>query len=442
MPDYIFPFSNVVNLNEVLTSEALPFEYFNNLRSLQNDFTNARNNPLEHAESQIFDSEVRETTYYESEELNKLVQHNEFSMIFCNINSLSKNFDNFSSSVLNNPTEPTILAFCETKLNPDLENLHSLPNYNCVFNSKNSQSGGLVLYIKNNLTFKTMPEVTVMLEHLESLCVELIVGGCAVLLCIIYRRPGSCFDSFMLNYQQIVECIGNKKCLIFGDFNIDLLKYNNSNQVQTFVNFSFENSLTSFINKPTRITSNSATVIDHLWSNFNPELFGSGILMSDSSDHFAPFCYSNSFGSRHTENPENSVLYRNWKNICCTTLRDLVSSKLKDFCFESITDIDQSLNKLTYSIQESINELCPLKCFKKNKNFNSKPWLVPDLKALIKDKNKLYAKYCKKPLSFGNCYRSLRNRVNTQIKAAKINYFQNSLAQNNNNSKKNVENSR
>ena len=95
-----------------------------------------------------------------------------------------------------------------------------------------------------------MPEVTVMLEHLESLCVELNVGGCVVVLCIIYRRPGSCFDSFMLNYQQIVECIGNKKCLIFGDFNIDLLKYNNSDQVQTFVNFSFENSLTSFINKP------------------------------------------------------------------------------------------------------------------------------------------------------------------------------------------------
>ena len=110
-----------------------------------------------------------------------------------------------------------------------------------------------------------MPQSTFSRKHIESLCVELKINGVSLVLCLIYRRPGSSFDDFLEDYAVILQNIGTKKSFIFGDFNLNLLKYDNCSQVQSFANLSFEFSFTSFINKPTRVTSHSATVLDHIY---------------------------------------------------------------------------------------------------------------------------------------------------------------------------------
>ena len=60
--------------------------------------------------------------------------------------------------------------------------------------------------------------------------------------------------------------------------------------VQSFVNFMFQNDLIPTVNKPTRVTRNTATAIDHVITNsvINAE-FKKGIIKTDISDHFPIF---------------------------------------------------------------------------------------------------------------------------------------------------------
>ena len=74
-----------------------------------------------------------------------------------------------------------------------------------------------------------------------------------------------------------------------GDFNINVLDFNESKLVQYFVNM-FRHGLIPTINKATRVTRNRANAIDHIIkkSVINAK-FKTGIVKNDISNHFPIF---------------------------------------------------------------------------------------------------------------------------------------------------------
>ena len=52
-----------------------------------------------------------------------------------------------------------------------------------------------------------------------------------------------------------------------GDFNIDLLKYGSNYYANRFLNQMYRSQFYPAINRPTRITTNSATIIDNIFIN-------------------------------------------------------------------------------------------------------------------------------------------------------------------------------
>ena len=78
----------------------------------------------------------------------------------------------------------------------------------------------------------------------------------------------------------------NKICVLVGDFNIDLFKHNDSQEIISTFNSNF---YFNTITKPTRVTPTSATLIDHMWTNNLKNLSMSGILYVNLSDHFPVF---------------------------------------------------------------------------------------------------------------------------------------------------------
>ena len=75
-----------------------------------------------------------------------------------------------------------------------------------------------------------------------------------------------------------------------GDFNIDLVKCESSNYSHNFL-LSLQNCyLTPAIDKPTRVCSTSATLIDNIFINNPDKVVACGNLISDISDHFSQFC--------------------------------------------------------------------------------------------------------------------------------------------------------
>ena len=114
----------------------------------------------------------------------------------------------------------------------------------------------------------------------------------SIVLSLTYRPLNTDPNELENHFKNILSKreITNKKLVLTGDFNINVLDFNESKMVQSFVNLMFWHGLFPTINKPTRVIRNTATAIDHTITNSvrNAE-FKSGIIKTDISNHFHIF---------------------------------------------------------------------------------------------------------------------------------------------------------
>ena len=61
--------------------------------------------------------------------------------------------------------------------------------------------------------------------------------------------------------------ISQKDIILAGDFNINLLDFDANKKVQNFVNLMFRFGMIPTINKPTLVTRQTASAVDHIITN-------------------------------------------------------------------------------------------------------------------------------------------------------------------------------
>ena len=85
----------------------------------------------------------------------------------------------------------------------------------------------------------------------------------------IYRHPGYKTDEFIDDYSQCLEQLTkiNQLFYILGDLNINIKTNNISLQAFKFFNIAESNGTIHLITKPTRVTSGSRSIIDHIITN-------------------------------------------------------------------------------------------------------------------------------------------------------------------------------
>ena len=71
-----------------------------------------------------------------------------------------------------------------------------------------------------------------------------------------------------------------------GDFNIDLLKYENCKYNHTLLQYMQNFSMLPTIDKPTRVYGSSATLIDNIFTNNLTNNISGGNIVTDTTDHF------------------------------------------------------------------------------------------------------------------------------------------------------------
>ena len=85
---------------------------------------------------------------------------------------------------------------------------------------------------------------------------------------VIYRHPSIDLTDFNCNYlNKLLENISKEQKSIFllGDFNVNLLNYNEHNQTNEFSDSLASNSFIPLILQPTIITSHSNTLIGNIF---------------------------------------------------------------------------------------------------------------------------------------------------------------------------------
>ena len=243
--------------------------------------------------------------------------------------------------------------------------------------------------------------------------------------------------NFNCNYlNQLLEDISKEQKSIFllGDFNVNLLNYNEHNQTNEFLDSLASNSfillpLFPLILQPTRITSYSDTLIDNIFSNvIDPDII-SGNLTATISDHLPQFAIiPNMFGN--ISGNKSNIYESYWSKF------DLENFILDYFSvdWEELLKIDElNADNSTKIYLDKINMLldayAPLKKINKYKlKFKPKPWITLGLQKSISAKKKLLANFINKKDAilkeeFHANYKKYRNLLSTLSKKRKQAYY-------------------
>jgi len=203
----------------------------------------------------------------------------------------------------------------------------------------------------------------------------------------IYRPPNTDIDLFNTNLMDILDSIQRENKLIYllGDFNINLLNTDIHNYSSEFIDIMYSHSLFPLINKPTRVTERSATLIDNIFSNnIQDNDLLNGILLTDISDHFPVFSVNT--GKLVSE----QHLYRTFRN-CCQNNISTFNDELRNYNWNERYSINEACEAFDYFYGQFCNlyyKCFPRKCVKIGYK-NRKTWLTPGLKVSIRQKNKL-----------------------------------------------------
>ena len=224
--------------------------------------------------------------------------------------------------------------------------------------------------------FKERTDLTLNVEDvIESQFIEIETKPSNIIVGIIYRPPNNKFNAFKDSLHDLLQKLDSqrKKCFIMGDFNIDLLKSDENPHVNDFLNQMFSSSFYPLITRPTRITNSSATLIDNIFVNNLEEIYTSGILFTDLSDHLPIFQITGNIQKKRKINTE-----KKYRQINDKTINQLCQALEKETWLDVFNNADtQEAYNLFYSkFYEFYDNSIPLKVAKNDKYSRKIPWLT------------------------------------------------------------------
>ena len=125
----------------------------------------------------------------------------------------------------------------------------------------------MLQHTKVELSCKLIGTGSMTVEHIfECVSVELTTKNYSnVIINCVYRTPGSNLETFCEKLESILWGAKSAKTIcVCGEFNIDLLKPDNRSNTNHFLDIMYSLGLYLLIDKPTRITNISATLIDNI----------------------------------------------------------------------------------------------------------------------------------------------------------------------------------
>ena len=386
------------------------------------------------------------SNYYLEDDFNSLsssnviINNSKLSLFHLNIRSLRCNNVNLLTYLQTLSLNFNVICLTETWLHERDKEYYNLPGYTHVSVTRtNSRGGGISVFIDKQIEHRILPELCIVDDVIECLFVELYFEHSRILVGTIYRPPGTNLKEFNERMDILLFKIKgfHIPCYLLGDFNINLMNYSSHQDSCDFINNMYANSFIPLINRPTRVTEHSATLIDHIYTNNikdNIHMF-QGILVTDISDHYAIFhvsCFPDVANLDVDEMPRYS---RMMKESNYSKFFEL-SSELEWNNIHAIKECKPAFSFLYKNVKSIYDKAFPLVKLKSG-YYNKLPWLTQSLKVSIKTKNKLYKKYYKHRTVFNKReYQLYKSRLEKLMKIQEKQYYNDLIENNKNNMKK------
>ena len=157
---------------------------------------------------------------------------------------------------------PAVIALSETWLDDSVfDSEVSLPSYRLLRHDRDRRGGGVAIYVSDSISIHSVSRCS----SSELLSVELVTKSGLLLLAVLYRPPNLDTDFSLLDSAITTLNISNSSnTIIVGDFNIDLLA-SSSSAAADLLSLMSGFGLHQLVTSPTRVTSNSSSLIDHVY---------------------------------------------------------------------------------------------------------------------------------------------------------------------------------
>lgn len=310
-------------------------------------------------------------------------------------------------------------AFCTfinlLEFNFDVIILSEIWSYNIEFYSKlligyslytelpeNSNIGGIGIFVSDSLSCKVRKDLRLPKlanYRVEDLWLEVVKNEKTYIIGGVYRHPNQNISSFTSLLESTLYKIKqfNLSCIIGGDINIDMIKTDTMPDISHYVNTILLNDYVPTILLPTRMSSRSSTLIDHIYykavRNDLPACtsLSSGNILTDISDHFCSFiiipCTCKTKLLR-TERPMIRLFTEGNKNTFNAKLATV--DWRTDFNFS--TDINICYERFICKIQNLHDECFPFVRMSR-KASKDKLWITKSIKKSSQTKDMLYKKW-------------------------------------------------
>ena len=396
---------------------------------MKSDLYNILPNPDKNDEADpdsIFNNPQSE--YYSVSKLNNLSHTTQGKGIFlfhCNIRSLTKNLTLLNDMLYFLDSKPDVMAITETRLSSNSVTNLDISNYNFFHTDSPTPAGGAAIYVNKALKAIPRPDLKIDLPLVESCWVEIdpnnnrkhIMIGC------IYKHPTANVEEFTTKFDELLNQLNPNKydMYIMGDMNIDLLKYHCHQQTERYLDMIYSFNLLPVITKPTRITSHTATLIDHIYTNTINRLT-SGIATVDISDHLPVFCLVDTPLKKQTK---QNMYFRDYSKFNTESyLLDIYSidwNAIADQC----NDLHEVTARTIDAIELIVEKHAPkIKLSRNQQRLLKKPWLTRGIVKSINSKHAMYKTHflSNDPAKIAK-YKKYSNKINQLKNISKKTYF-------------------
>lgn len=321
---------------------------------------------------------------------------------------------------------------------PQLRSFH-LMNYNLVssFCRNHGEHGGSAIYVREDIVGKSRDDLTSVSfpRIFECAAYECKTEHSTFVVLSIYRPETGLkcdLDDFFERFSTVLEtlCEQGTKCVIAGDFNINLMDNENVTTLR-FLSLLESFNVTAKILEPTRVTPLSSTCIDNFLTNI--EECSAKVLQSHISDHTAQkftLYIEGTLKSRGKQRYQTRLINKESINDFNMHLSQI---NWKDLFSQTPNDIESLWNCFSQQFGVIFNSHFPLR-WVSSKKLVHKYKDTPEIKVIKRQLDIFYTISRVRPDAL-NAYKSLKLKYDRALMEAKQKFFGNKIITSNNKSK-------
>ena len=365
------------------------------------------------------------------------VYNESFSLFHYNIRSIPSNLESLTDYLHVLKFNFSVIALTETWLTNENCSLYGICNYNSHHSVReNRRGGGVSIFVNPLISFKTRPDLEKCDDNIECAFIQILQNPlnstCNPLIGAVYRPPNSNAVQFNDSLNELLNKVKSeqKTCYIMGDFNFNLVKPDShaTNFLDLMHTFSFR----PLIDRPTRITSSSKTLIDNVFTNDLTSDVKSGILYTCISDHLPNFVLVPSNGASTLNKTYTTIDYSDANKARFS--QSLINENWSELyqCNDAEAAFDIFISKFASFYSQAFPTVT-----KTIKTKRCKPWVTTAIKKSIKVKNKLYVVFHKQPTVIKEIrYKSYKYQLEKILKQSKKLHYETLLENSKNNLRK------